>query len=381
MNDALRDQLHRTADTVDFTVPDLRPRAKAARTRRRLLGMGAVATTVLLTVAIIVPLNLGGSRAVPAETTAPSPPVSPLPTPSTLPTQPNTIPDPSSGQEPVVAHEEIIDRCRSQLAPSVKAFGPVPDDLRVARKHEYREGDVVRLVSDSGWDPSALCIVPSADATINVHDALEAALTLDATQDGVLLEVCSELSTNDYAIGLPEYAYDTYDLRSGAVVSHIELNGLHHALINLDEEWRVECGWEFRPDATINAFAIAQPATGFEFEIPAMGIEPVYAAWDGVSEYARVAVWGLISPELGTEDIVVWGGINSTIVFSRPLGLYQVITHVIPTGTADDWTAVAPPYMVGDDDFQLTVIARDTQGDEVLSVEFSVIGPTPSTGR
>lgn len=380
MNDELRDQLHRTADEIDFAVPDLRPRAKAARTRRRLAAVGAVAATLVLAAAVIVPLNLGNQKAVPAEPTTPET----TPSPSASHTAPNVVPDPSTGPGSGIPHAEIIDRCRSQLAPSIKAFGPIPDDLRVARNRDYKEGDVVRLVSDSGWDPSALCIVPSADATtvVNVHDTLEAALrdSIDI-DDGLLLEVCSELDTNTWAAGVPEYNYATTDLRPGSVLSHITEDGLHHALIDLDDDRRLECGWEFRPDATIDAFAVGKGATGFESEVPFMGLEPVRSSWDGVSEYGRIVAWGMISPELHAEDIITWGGIDTTIVYSPLLGIYQLITHVIPEGTADEWTATAPPYMESDDEFKLTVLARDKRGNELLSVNLLTSGPVPSKAR
>lgn len=391
MSDDLRNHLHRTADDVHFEVPDLRPRAKAARTRRRLLATGTVAATLVLAAALILPMNLGNTQAVPAETTKPPFTPSPEPTPSPLPSRTNTVPEPPPTPGSGIAHDEIVDRCRSQLAPSIEAFGPIPDDLHVARDRDYQEGDIVRLISPSGWDPSALCIIPPADdpADVDVRGTLEAALTLENADENILLEVCSELDTNEWAMGMPQYAYVTTDLRPGSVLSHIERDGLHHALIDLDDgdsnpehnNW-LECGWEARPDGTFDVYLPTTPATSYRFEVPAMGGDLVYAHWDGDSEHARVVLWGVISPELGTEDISVSGGVDSVAVYSRTQGIYQVITHAAPKGTADDWTATEPFYMAGNEDsFGLTVVARDEGGGEVLSNPVPVFGPYPSKVR
>ena len=70
-DDALRSSLRHAADDVAFAVPDLLPRARAARRRRRVVGTTVTAGVVVAAVALMPPL-FDTSRAVPAAPT-PSP--------------------------------------------------------------------------------------------------------------------------------------------------------------------------------------------------------------------------------------------------------------------------------------------------------------------
>lgn len=340
MNDELRHQLHRAADEIDFTVPDLRPRARTARTRRRLLTVGTVTATLALATAVILPLNLGGPKAMPAETNAPSITPSPDLTPGPDPSRTNTVPQPAFTPGPVVAHEEIVERCGSQLTASVDVFGAIPDDLRVARDREYREGEIVRLVSDSEWDPSALCVIPRADGS--GYSGIQATLVGPDTYRA--LEACSELYTHEDE-KTKKRDYDALDLRGAEILGLAaattgELGGRDVAQIvaEKDDQW-YSCGWFFRTNGTINFFGADEPEEQIDKDASYVNMSQVFAGleWDGRTATAQVLVWGQFNKKV--TSVRIDDAVSANLWQSNELGLYLAIIDVIPSGTADDWSS------------------------------------------
>jgi hypothetical protein len=367
----LRDGLRGVADHVAFTVPDLLPRARAARRRRRVVGTTATAAVVVAAVALMPPL-FDTSRAVPAApTSTPAPSGSPAPTssPSGSPTPsprfdrtgPATALPVTGEPGPVVAHEEIVARCQSQLTRSVAVFGPVPDDLRVARDRDYREGDVVRLVSDSGWDPAALCLVPEKGTEPPPLDLSLDRQPADPENDPYLMQVCSELYTRVDA-NTGARGYDTVDLRAGRPVAqswrtgaseHSSLGDLRHLFVSLGEQ-TYRCGWAYQANGALRV--LANDPLGARPTPPTLTAHVGDAFWDGTSATADLVVWGYLPRDVADVTFTGVGLGDSSVWWRDGDGIYLVIAQVAPTGTAESWAASG-----------LTVTALDEDGTELES--------------
>ena len=353
LDDDLRGSLHQAADGVSFAVPDLLPQARAARRGRRVraavAGSGLVVAALLL-----IPPMFGPSRAVPA---APTP--APSDRPSTATPQPSTtgtpsvstswtgagMPLPATGDPgAVVSHDEIVARCQSQLARSVQLYGPAPADLRVARDRDYREGDIVRLVSDTDWDPTALCLVPADGVELDPLDLRLARDPLpadpaDPGKDPYLMQACSELYTHeDEETGVR--SYDTADLRDGRVVS---MGGTDdppraqfHATVSLEDK-HYSCGWSYGLDGALRFFSddyTEEPST-VDPPSPRTRVEDEY--WDGVSPTAEVVLTGYLIP--GVASIETENSDGAALWYSTEIGMFRAFIPVTPKGTKDAWTA------------------------------------------
>lgn len=358
MNDDLREQLHRAADDIDFDVPDLRSRAKTARRRRRLLGGTTALAGVAIAAALITP-QLSVLRAVPAESrTADPTPTAPSPSPTAPPTQTEPSVEHTPGPQPVVPHDEIVSNCMHQLGASIARYGPVPDDLRVAHDRDYREGDIVRLVSDSSWDPSALCIIPNP-AT---HPSLSIRDTLRETTSDIAPVVCSELMTAETPSGP---SYDTVDLRRATVITLMgevdEDTSLWHAILDQGGEW-YSCGWFFRPDGTVDFFGQDEPVERRDQSVPGSSLVFTWSEWDGVSPTAPAVAWGEYGEAIAELrlDNAGDGGLTR---FSNENGVFQAIVELRPVGTAEHWSS---------DTVEISGI--DERGDYVFSNGFAIGG-------
>ncbi|MFT3888641.1 MAG: hypothetical protein QM713_10840 [Arachnia sp.] len=343
--EALRDGLRRTADDVDFAVPDLLPRARAARLRRR-LGVAAVCVAGVVAGAVIIPGQLAATRTVPAEP-GPASTHAPVPTPS--PTA-----GPTASADGMLAPDEIVRRCLPTLGASVARYGPAPADLHVARTRGYREGDLVRLVSDSGWDPSALCSIPAAGASQPTAwaDLLGSSGTIVPQ-----LEACSELYTR------PDGGYDTVDVRGADVVSFSAAGPLVDVLVATGGE-RYECGWNVRSDGTIEFFGSAEPVGDPPAGSPNPTVRMPYATWDPASDEATIVVWGDTPP--GTDSIEVEGLDDNSMSFYSERGVFRVFAWPRATGTAERWTSA--PF---------SVVAYDADGEEIQRITPNTQHETP----
>jgi hypothetical protein len=376
-DDALRSSLRHAADDVAFAVPDLLPQARAARRGRRMRATVAGSGLVVAALLIIPPM-FGPSRAVPAAPTlTPAPTASghPAPRPTQSPDDAMALP---SVEEPgaIVAHDEIIRRCQSQLQSSTARFGHIPDDLRVARDRTYREGEIVRLASDTGWNPNALCVIPTADVYYSPIDLrLERKEVpqdpADPGRDPYLMQLCSELYTHeDERTGAR--SYDTVDLRDGRIVSLGGLtdvtpgspNNVFDALLSLGDE-RYECGWTYTASGDLRFFTDDQTFPKPSHPDPHLfDVHVSDAYWDGRSPTATLVLWGDVGPKVAGVAVDETTTATSSVAFYEDRGMYRLMATVTPTGTAERWTS--PP---------ITLYELDEAGERVGSVSVPIEAP------
>jgi murein DD-endopeptidase MepM/ murein hydrolase activator NlpD len=369
-DDALRSSLRHAADDVAFAVPDLLPQARAARRGRRMRATVAGSGLVVAALLIIPPM-FGPSRAVPAAPTltpAPTSSGSPSPSPTGTPSAPIAwtgpgMPLPATGDPgAVVSHDEIVTRCQSQLARSVALYGPAPADLRVARDRDYREGDVVRLVSDGGWDAAALCLIPVDGVEL---DPLDLRLARDPLPSGpgkdpYLMQACSELYTHeDEETGVR--SYDTVDLRDGRIFS---LSGTEnaplaqfYALISLGGK-HYACGWSYDADGALRLFTGDDPRVPPKPEPSSLITTIEDAYWDGVSPRAELVLSGYFTPDIA--GVGIEGG-GAALWYSTERGVFTAFVSVVPRGTTDNWSSS-----------EVVVYAVDKDGNRLRSSTVAV---------
>lgn len=234
-NEHLTHLMRRSVDDHEITTPDLLPRAKASRTRRRVGGVAGVAVLVAAG-AFAVNSTLASTNVATPEPAEPAPSTAPAePAPSVRPT------------EQALSNEEVALRCQSQL----DAYNADPDYVpegfadpawQIAHTdQQYRVGDAVLFLDPSKDFRWPLCIVPAeGDAPTEIPDP---APSLDNPER--LLGLCSQYlhnvlppeSDEQFIEGNPtrHYDFETPDLRGATIVAGAEEAGNVTALLKLGD--------------------------------------------------------------------------------------------------------------------------------------------------
>lgn len=312
-NEHLTHLMRRSVDDHEITTPDLLPRAKASRTRRRFGGVVGIAALVAAG-ALAVNSTL-------ASTTNIAEPAEPSPKPTTA--------------AETLSLETVTLRCQSQLS----AYDSDPRwafpsdwsaDWKIAHTNQsYSVGDIVLFYTENHRIDERLCVVP-AEGEAPTDIPVTAPSLADPDR---VLGLCSQLlvdyvgEADPFDMLPPERDFNTPDLRDATIISSAELDGFVTALLLLGEHYySCDVSHTRNSDIANGAREIAAPKAGDTFH----GIELQYylpgsgkTTPDGALPYV---VGSGFAPVDGATKVTVNGDLTVDIVDGR----YSVVSTTRP---------------------------------------------------